>query len=169
MYACRGYERWLALSVADEAQWLGLRAALGEPAWATEPGLATHIGRRQRHDHLDAHLAAWAAALELDEAVTVLLDHGVPAGAVADPRTASTHPQLVARRFFEEVEHPVAGTHPLPTVPFRYRGIDRWIRRPAPTLGQHTREILRELCDLDDADLDDLERVGVIGTLPRGL
>jgi crotonobetainyl-CoA:carnitine CoA-transferase CaiB-like acyl-CoA transferase len=86
---------------------------------------------------------------------------------VADPRAASLHPQHAARGFFEEVEHPVVGRHPIPTVPFRYASVERWIRSPAPTLGQHNREILGGWLGLPDAELAALEASGVIGTQPR--
>ena len=86
---------------------------------------------------------------------------------MADPRTASLHPQHAARGFFEEIEHPVVGRQPIPGVPFRYASVERWLRRPAPTLGQHNRELLGGLLGLDDAELAALEAEGVIGTRPR--
>jgi crotonobetainyl-CoA:carnitine CoA-transferase CaiB-like acyl-CoA transferase len=86
-----------------------------------------------------------------------------------DPRTTHTHPQLAARGFYETLEHPVVGKHPLPSLPFRYASVEHWIQRPAPTLGQHSREILRELTGLADPELDALEQAKVIGTRPTGL
>ncbi|MBM4270131.1 MAG: CoA transferase, partial [Deltaproteobacteria bacterium] len=41
VWACAGEDRWIALSVGDEAQWSALRAWLGEPAWAADAALAT--------------------------------------------------------------------------------------------------------------------------------
>jgi crotonobetainyl-CoA:carnitine CoA-transferase CaiB-like acyl-CoA transferase len=46
--------------------------------------------------------------------------------------------------------------------------VDRWLREPAPTLGQQNGEILRDLLGLDDADIDALTAEGVIGTRPVG-
>jgi crotonobetainyl-CoA:carnitine CoA-transferase CaiB-like acyl-CoA transferase len=173
LYACRtgedGEERWLALSVEDDAQWRALVGVLGKPEWATDPELAGHAGRRRRHDRLDAELSAWAADRELASSVAALLAAGVPAAALADPRTSHTHAQMRARGFFETLEHPVIGAHPLCSVPFRYVSAERWLRRPAPTLGQHSREILGELMGLGDAELDALEESGVIGTRPAGV
>jgi crotonobetainyl-CoA:carnitine CoA-transferase CaiB-like acyl-CoA transferase len=173
LYACAGHElggreRWLALSVASDAQWGALRSWLGSPAWAADPALATHAGRRARHDAIDAHLRELFAERERDAAVEELAAAGVPAGAVRDPRDASRHPQLAARGFFEEVAHPEVGTHATPTVPFRYASVRRWIRRPAPTLGQHGREVLGSLLGLSDAELDELARARVIGERPEG-
>jgi crotonobetainyl-CoA:carnitine CoA-transferase CaiB-like acyl-CoA transferase len=93
---------------------------------------------------------------------------GVPAAEVRDPRRMSAHPQLQARRYYEEVEHPVAGVHPVATVPFRFDDVERWIHRPAPTLGQHNREILREL-GWDERAIAELEAAKIIGDTPEGL
>src|SRR5262249_62279637 len=93
---------------------------------------------------------------------------GVPAAAVCAPRLASGQPQFAARGFFETLEHPVIGALPLPSLPFRYESVERWLRRPPPTLGQHSREVLRELLGLAEAELDELERTEIIGTRPKG-
>jgi crotonobetainyl-CoA:carnitine CoA-transferase CaiB-like acyl-CoA transferase len=115
----------------------------------------------------EAALRLELAAMPRDAALAWLAERGVPAAAVADPRAATLHPQHAARGFFEEIDHPVVGRQPVPTVPFRYASVPRWLRRPAPTLGQHNREILGGWLGLSDADLAALESSGVIGTKPR--
>jgi crotonobetainyl-CoA:carnitine CoA-transferase CaiB-like acyl-CoA transferase len=170
VYACRGVDQWLALSVATDDQWAGLVGALGHPPWATEPAFASHRGRRAGHDRIDAGLAAWAAQRDLDATVDRLVGLGVPAARVVDSRLTSQHPQLLYRHFYEEVDHPVVGTHPLSTVPFRFASRDEagqpWLRRRAPLLGEHSEEILRDLLGLTEDELADLRAKQVIGTEP---
>ena len=168
LYRCGGDDQWLALSVEDDAQWSALRRELGEPPWAAAPDLQTVDGRHAAADRLDEGLATWAAELGLDEAVDRLVRAGVPAAPVRDPRLADGHPQLRAWGYFEDVEHPVAGRHPLPSLPFRYDGVPRWFRSPAPTLGQHNAEVLCDLLGLSAAELAALEEQAVIGTAPLG-
>jgi crotonobetainyl-CoA:carnitine CoA-transferase CaiB-like acyl-CoA transferase len=115
----------------------------------------------------EPELREFIAAREREQAVRWLQERGIPAAPVADPRAASLHPQHVARGFFEEVEHAVVGRQPIPTVPFRYASVPRWLRRAAPTLGEHNRELLAGLLGLADADLAALESSGIIGTRPR--
>ena len=162
-------ETWLALACETDDQWRALTGVIGRPDLASDPALATRSGRRAAHDALDAIVGAWAAGRAVDDAVDALLAAGVPAASVRDPRTSSRHPQMVARGFFEVVEHPVAGTHPIPGLPWRARGVDRWIRRPAPTLGQHNHEVLGGRLGLTPDELATLEADGVIGTRPLGL
>jgi crotonobetainyl-CoA:carnitine CoA-transferase CaiB-like acyl-CoA transferase len=172
LYPARGHSaeapRWLALSVETDAQWHALAALLDRLDWADDPALASLAGRRAQHDALDEHLRSWVAERDVDDAVDALLSAGVPAAPLCDPRLASRCPQHAARGFFEEVTHPVTGTQPVPTVPFRLDDVARWIHRPAPTLGQHSRPILESWLGLGSAELDVLEQRGVIGTRPAG-
>jgi crotonobetainyl-CoA:carnitine CoA-transferase CaiB-like acyl-CoA transferase len=163
-------DRWLALSIASDAQWRALRSALGEPAWAMHPSLETRAGRRAAHDTIDAHLCDWTRKRERAELVAELRALDLPASEVADPnRLLQTNPQLRARGYFEAPEHPVVGAMPLPSLPFRYASIERWLRTPAPTLGQHNEPVLCGILGLSPDELRRLEADGVIGTRPEGV
>jgi crotonobetainyl-CoA:carnitine CoA-transferase CaiB-like acyl-CoA transferase len=162
LYRCAGTDRWLALAIEDDEQWAGLVSVLEGPPWAKDPELATADGRRAAHDAIDAELADWSAGLEVDDAVERLLAAGVPAGVVITPRDVVSNPQLRHRGLFELEHHAVCGDHELPTMPFRFASVDRWMARPSPTLGQHTREVLAE-AGVTQAELDDLEANGRIG------
>jgi crotonobetainyl-CoA:carnitine CoA-transferase CaiB-like acyl-CoA transferase len=169
LYRARDDETWLAVSVATDAQWAGLVEALGAPEWATDPELATYGGRRARQDELDTRLGEWSATRDTAEAAELLVAHGVPAAVGRDPRSMYDHPQLVARAFYEEIDHPVVGTLPTPTLPFRFASVDRWLRAPAPTMGQHNHEILVDDLGLDEAAYQALIDASVIGDRPLGL
>jgi len=174
LYPCAGgqpgMESWLALSVASDAQWRALRAALGHPQWAMNATLDHRAGRRAAHDAIDMRLREWTRGRERDHLVAELRALGIPASAVADPsRLLQTNPQLRARRYFEAPQHPVVGAMPLPSWPFRYTSIERWLRMPAPTIGQDNERVLSGILGLSAAEIRDLEAEGVIGTRPRGL
>lgn len=168
LYACQGAERWLALSVATDEQWEALRKVLGDPEWASDPSYATLAGRRAGHDALDAGLAAWAAEREVEAAEAELVAAGVPAVVAWDPRIESQHPQLVARRLYEEMPHPAVGDVTVPGLPFRWSGIDTWVRTPTPLLGEHNREVLQGMLGVTDDELEALAASGVIGDTPGG-
>lgn len=165
VYACAGDDKWLALSVLDDEQWSALVKALGSPDWALDPALGTAAGRRSAHDLIDERLGDWAAATDLASAVSTLIDAGVPAAPAFDPRVVHTNPQFAARRYFEVVDHPVAGSLETPTLPFRYESRDHWIDSPAPTLGQHNVEVLESI-GVTSTEIDALTAAGTIGTAP---
>ena len=169
LYAGAGWENWLAISIETDEQWQALRRALGDPAWARDPSLSTIEGRRAAHDALDERLAEWTRDRDVHEAARLLVEHGVPAAAGVDPRRTTEHPQLVARRFYEFVDHAVVGPQPLPTVPFRFASVDRWLRSPAPMLGEHNEAILGGLLGLSRDELDQLVTDGIIGNRPKGV
>ena len=159
-------DTWVAIAVADDDQWLRLRAALGDPAWAADPDLATHDGRRRQHDAIDERLQEWCATRTADDVVATLWPAGVPVARVLQPHEQAELPPLQARGFFETVEHPVAGPARHSTLPIRFSSRpERYHRRPAPRLGEHTEARLREVGVTDDA-LAQLRTDGVIGTTP---
>lgn len=168
VYATDAPEQWLALSVVDDQQWLSLCEVIGRPDLANDAELRTRLGRRARHDELDSVISAWAAQRSIDDALAELHAAGVPAGRAWDPRKVSGHPQLQARQAFEDVPHPLIGTHLTQVLPFRYSGVEHWVRKHAPIFGEHNTEILHELGVTDD-ELEQLTADRIIGTRPAGL
>ena len=170
LYACRGKDLWLALSVTSDAEWASVVGVLGEPAWARDPSLASAAARRARHDEIDRALAAWAAEQDVHAAVDALLARGVPAAVVQPAARLATNEQLRARGFFESVAHPIVGTHEYPTLAVRF-GADATPRyeSAAPTLGEHNDEVLRDVLGLSDGEIAALRASGIIGQRPAGL
>ena len=70
---------------------------------------------------------------------------GVAAARVQGAHHLTDDPQLVAANYWVELERAVIGRHLVPATPFRFDGVRPALRRPAPTLGQHTDEVLAEL------------------------
>ena len=146
------------------------RRVLGDPAWAADPALAAHDGRRAAHDEIDRRLREWARGRDRDELAAELRVAGIPASAVTSPcRILEGNPQIQARRFFETPEHPVVGRMPLASWPFRYTSVERWLRTPAPTMGEHNQQVLGGILGLSADELATLTADGVIGTRPDGL
>jgi len=173
LYACAEHEimmkpRWLALSIANDNQWRAFIDWLGHPEWTTEFATADLASRHAAHDKIDEHLRAAFAERDLDTCIGELLEAGVPAAKLADPREVHTHPQLAARGYFEQLDHPVVGSHPIATLPYRFASQSRWVHRVAPTLGEHNTEVLREL-GLTSEAITALEEAGVIGQRPKGV
>ncbi|MET7768477.1 CoA transferase [Nocardia sp. NPDC005366] len=161
-----GDDSWVAVAVQTDAQWSALCAALGDPAWATDPALARASGRRERHDLIDKHLSAWCATRTAEEIVDILWGAGVPVAQVMQPHRQAELAQLESRGFFEAVGHPVNATARHSTVPARFSlGPSSFHAGPAPLLGQHNRELLRGL-GVSDAEITALEADGVIGNAP---
>jgi crotonobetainyl-CoA:carnitine CoA-transferase CaiB-like acyl-CoA transferase len=145
VYACLGEEQWVALSISDDDQWRALQQVMGDPAWARAARFATAANRRRAHDAIDERLSAWFSEQERDAIVARLVEVGVHAAPVWDQNRLDELPHLVARGFTQWLDHPVAGAVPYPGTGMRSPQFDLTYRAPAPTVGQHTHEVLREL------------------------
>ena len=148
----RGEDRWMVLSVADDAQWRALVTAIGSPSWATDDGLATEAGRRARHDEIDERLAAWTADRTATEAVAVCRSAGVAAAPVLDEEGLFADPHLQARDWFR-----VNSCEDVPPILFaghqwRWDGPDmRW--EQLNMMGRDNDHVYRTLLGKTDAEM----------------
>jgi formyl-CoA transferase len=79
-----------------------------------------------------------------DEWVAALLEAGVPAGPIHDYGEVFADPHTRAREMEVTMEHPVEGTVRGLGIPVKLSDTPGAVRRPAPLLGEHTEEVLRE-------------------------
>jgi crotonobetainyl-CoA:carnitine CoA-transferase CaiB-like acyl-CoA transferase len=136
----------------------GVYRCQGDDAWVAIDRTRDPVPPEER--------AAWCAARTPEEAARDALASGVPAAAMVPGYATLDDPQMRARGFFEAVDHPLVGEQYYPTWPVRLSGGPARVwTGPAPTLGQHTAEVLGEL-GIDAAEVARLEAEHVIGTTP---
>lgn len=164
-YQCAGEDRWLAVAVRDDTQWTALCGAIGRPDLAADPELATLDGRTRRAADIDQAIAAWSAGRDNAAAARLLQQADVPAAPVLSGRDLHDDPQLAVTGFFADVEHPEAGSHRYQGLPFHFSATPPRYGTPAPCLGQHTEQILREI-GLDDDQVAALLADGVASAWP---
>jgi crotonobetainyl-CoA:carnitine CoA-transferase CaiB-like acyl-CoA transferase len=163
VYPCRGDDEWVALAATDDAARASLARLLDQPALPE-----THW--RDRADEIDKLISDWAARLSVGEAVDALRAAGVAAARVTAAAALLSDPQLLARGFWETVDHPVAGSFLCTGMPFAFVGKPRrWIHRVPPLYGQHTSEVLTGVLGRSRQDLAELCSLGATGPRPAGL
>ena len=108
VYRCEGEDRWCAIAVEDEEQWLGFRRAIGNPDWCDEAVFSTSEGRVSNQERLDELIGEWTACLKADDVMERMQREGVPASVVSqgDDLYASEH--LKAREFYRPTPYYVA-------------------------------------------------------------
>ena len=168
-YPCAGDDEWCVLSVGDDEEWAGLCRAMGQPALTSDERFATTLSRMENHDELDEVISDWTRTLGKYEAMERLQDEGVPAGPVFDARDTNLNEHYWARGFLERVKYPEnrkLGERALIARPWRFSKTPVSIKGPAPSLGQHNRELLKGVLGYDEARCDELEEAGIIATIP---
>jgi len=162
-------DRWVAIAVATTHQWAALCNVIGRPEWADDERYRSPEGRRRNQAEIDSVVAAWCETRSASEIVSALWSSGIPVGDAIQPQHAGEIEQLRAYGFYEELDHPIYGRGHYDTPAFRSsRGPNTFNRLPAPTLGQHNRDILRGI-GLTDDEISQLERDEVIGYRPSGM
>lgn len=155
VYRCKGEERWLALTVASDAQWSALARAMDSPAWASpspEGRFATFRVRRQHHDELDRLIEEWTSQYKVEELMARLQAAGVPAGVVASNQDLHEDPQLLHRHHFWHVEHPVMGRVAHTSFAFRMSRTPLEVALPSPMLGQHNELVYKDILGLSEEE-----------------
>jgi len=168
-YPCAGDDRWVAISVADDAAFRALASIMGSPGLADERRFCTADARREHHDELDDVVSAWTTSRRATDIETSLQAAGVEATAVSTPRDVWFDAQLAHRRFFETVPAPESAAEigPRPHIrPVWKSGMPRAPLRRAPEFGEHNRETLGELLGLSEAEQKRLVEAGVIANEP---
>ena len=135
----------IALGGANQSNWRKLCEAIGRPDLLEDPRFGTNGDRTTNQRELAAVLESVFISGSVEYWMAVFDDAGVPAGPVYNFSQIYSDPQVIARQMAVEIEHPAAGTTRLIGVPVKLSATPGRICRPAPTLGQHTDEILAEI------------------------
>ena len=162
VYPCKGDDRWCAVSCPDDTAWQSLANAVERPELAQDPRFATLEARVANHDEIDGIIAEWTAARTAHQVMYMLQRHGVPAGVAANGEDLYHDPQLRARGYIVEVDHPVPGRVEHPGMTVRFSQTPGLVRRPAPTPGQHNHEVLTTLLGLSDVEIERYTEAGAL-------
>ena len=152
---------WINIGGANQTNWERICDVLDHPEWRSDPRFVTNSDRM-------AHLAVLVDLMNAVVRTRTRADWqaafdaaGVPAGPVHTIGEALSHPQTLARGMVVEVEHPQAGATRAIGCPIHFSASPDRNSTPAPLLGQHTREVLREF-NLPEAEIDALVDEGVV-------
>jgi crotonobetainyl-CoA:carnitine CoA-transferase CaiB-like acyl-CoA transferase len=159
VYPCKGKDHWCAIAVFNDAEWRGLKQALGKLDWAERKKFAMLSGRLKHRDELDIHISAWTKRHTAAEVLTRLQANGVAAGVVQDAADLARDPQLRAMGFF--MDRPEIGKL-VDASPIRLSASPAEYRRSAPTQGWDNDYIYGKLLGLNKKRIAELKKKGVI-------
>jgi crotonobetainyl-CoA:carnitine CoA-transferase CaiB-like acyl-CoA transferase len=147
--------------ILEEAHWNGLKEIMGNPEWATWELFKSGRDRALNQDALEMQVEEWLRDYTMQEVYEMARKARLPIVPVSGLGALLEMEQLSARDYFTDLEHPAAGTLTYAGAPFKLSTRAWSLRRPAPLLGQHNREVFGEI-GIDNDELVRLEKAGVI-------
>jgi crotonobetainyl-CoA:carnitine CoA-transferase CaiB-like acyl-CoA transferase len=143
-YRCRD-GRDLVIVVIQDEQWRRLCTALGRDDLADDPRYARALDRARGSVALGRLLGEVFRSRDRDDWLAALADADLPSAPVLEPGEVLDDPQVRANDMLAATIHPVAGRTVMVGQPARLHDTEAAAARPAPLLGEHTEEVLREL------------------------
>ncbi|HET9201109.1 MAG TPA: CoA transferase [Dehalococcoidia bacterium] len=156
-------DRWIAITVTNDEEWVALRGVMGEPDWATAPDLETSAGRVANQDMLDEKLAAWTKDQDDYELFHRLQAAGVPAAPVLEASRVLDDAHVQARAMYQEQKvFDDIGVHKYMAPFYRFPETPVTVYQPPVAFGEHNDYVYKELLKVSDEQFEALQAGGHI-------
>ncbi len=152
----------VVIAVLTERQFAALAEVAGCPEVVDDPRFQSDEARERNEAALRARIEDWTTTLPTAEIVAALGRAGVPASPIWEIADAARSEQVAARGLVNEARHRSLGPLPVVEQPVHFAGSARGEAAAAPTLGEHTDEILREILGLDPDRIRALREAGAV-------
>jgi crotonobetainyl-CoA:carnitine CoA-transferase CaiB-like acyl-CoA transferase len=159
-YRCRDAD--IALAVGNDIQFARFAATVGHSEWVADPRFARNRDRVENRAVLDDFIETTLASRTADEWIEILLAAEVPCSRINTVTEALAAPQTAATGMVFEIEHAAAGMFRSLGIPMIFSNTPTAVRRPPPTLGEHTDAVLAELAGLGPDEIRDLHAAGIV-------
>ena len=135
---------------------------MDNPAWANDQRFRSQYRRQRHRRELDALLSQWTAGHDPDDLTELLQDHGVAAAPVLSAEERLFHPHFMERGLYSDIDHPALGAEPIFNLMWNLSKTPSAVRRHAPLMGEHNREVLCGTLGLSAGELAELEERQVV-------
>lgn len=159
-YPC-GDGKWVVFNMPEESAWARLCKVIGRDEWLTDPRFVDARGRYQNMAALVDGIDAALSIRSRDEWGAIFDANGLIWGPVLALHEVASDPHADAIGLFPQIEHPQYGPYRTVNAPMRFHTADVGPRSSAPSLGQHSRDVVKSL-GLTDAEIDALIEQKVI-------
>ena len=152
----------VALAVGNDKQFSQLANLLGHPEWLSDQRFQTNSARIKNRDLVDKMIGIEAIKYPTSSLIKLLMNCGIPVGQVKSVHEALNSDQATANRMVTQIDHPLIGSYLTLGIPVQLSQTPGEIYKAPPTLGQHTREILKDYLGLDTSEIDSLYLENVV-------
>ena len=152
----------IIIAIGNDAMWSKFCEYVDQKHLISDPRFCTNADRTDNHSHLHPILSDIIQQRTTDEWIAALEAIGVPCGPINTIDKVVNHPQVQARQMIETVLHQITGTVEVPGVPIKLSDTQGKVNAPAPSLGEHTDEVLTEVLDISSEEIALLRQESVI-------
>lgn len=156
VYRCRGSDRWVAISIESDRDWVSLSKVAGRPDWVGDARVSTADARAANHDLADQMVESWTENHGPLEVAFWLQHAGVAAAPVADNEMVAVDPHLSSRGFWALADQARVGADLFTGVPVRLWRTPGKFEMSGPPFAEHTYEVLRDVCGYSDEVIREL-------------
>ena len=135
---------------------------MGEDHWLEDPRFKDDISRGDHGEIISERLAKWCAVRSSEEVLAAMEEARLPAGPIMSPQEVLEDPHIETKGLFQAIDYPgLDKPAPIMQTPVELSETPGEIRHRAPTLGEHTDSIMREL-GYQQAEIDELRAQRII-------
>jgi benzylsuccinate CoA-transferase BbsF subunit len=165
VFPCRGDDRWVAITVTTDEQWLALCRVAQRPDWVHDARFTTREARLAHQDELEAAIGGWTATRTPHEVAMRLQQASVPAAPVQDPWDLLADPQLEARRHWRLVSHDRLGVDLVAGLPLQFSDTPTRMERAAPSFGSGNQEVVTRVLGLPAPEVERLTQASALAPM----
>ena len=150
------------IALGNDTLWAKFCEHVGRQALISDKRFQTNADRTENHDQLFPILSEIMSQRATDDWIDALGNIGVPCGPINAMDKVVTHPQVEAREMITRVAHHITGEVEVPGIPIKLSETPGSVDAPAPSLGEHTTEVLTGLLELSLDEINTLKQDGII-------
>jgi len=147
---------YIIIAVGNDRLWAKFCELIVREDLIADERFASNAARTKNQKQLKAILDDVFPSKNVDKWIELLEGAGIPCGPINTVDRVLSDPQVQARNMIVDIEHPIAGHLKMPGLPIKLSGTPGAVEKPAPLLGQHTEEILKDLLGLDAGQVAEL-------------
>ncbi len=158
----RTADGFVTIIVIEDNSWKRLARIIGLPELADDPEYNKIVKRLAKVEKVDEIVENWTKTKTSAEIMAIFKEEGLACGTVQNVEVVSKHPHSNARGMLVEVHQPQMGPVKIPGCPINFSKTPVGQLKPAPLVGEHTKEVLSEFLGLSEEEIQDLTDDGVI-------
>ena len=150
------------IALGNDTLWAKFCEHVDRQELISDERFRTNADRTENHGELFPILSEIMAQRKTDDWIDALGKIGVPCGPINAMDKVVSHPQVQAREMITRIAHDITGEVEVPGVPIKLSETPGNVEAPAPSLGEHTTEVLTDLLKMSPDEVEALRRDGVI-------